>query len=52
MTKNRLKTPAELQVFFTNNISNMLLAKSKRMMGRNETTGGKLHDYQSYADTK
>ena len=52
MAKNRLKTPAELQVFFTNNISNMLLAKNKRMMGWNDITGDKLHEYQSDADTK
>jgi len=52
MTKNGLKTPAELQVFFTNNISNMLLAKNKRMMGWNDITGDKLHEYQSDADTK
>lgn len=52
MAKNSLKTPAELQVFFTNNISNMLLSKNKRMMGWNEITGDKLHEYQSDADTK
>lgn len=52
MAKNKLKTPAELQVFFTNNISNMLLSRSKRMMGWNEITGDKLHEYQSDADTK
>lgn len=52
MAKNRLKTPAELQVFFTNNISNMLRTKNKRMMGWNEITGDKLHEFQSDADTK
>ncbi len=52
MAKNGLKTPAELQVFFTNNISNMLQNKGKRMMGWNEITGAKLHEYQSDADTK
>ena len=52
MAKNELKTPAELQVFFTNNISNMLLSKNKRMMGWNDITGDKLHEYQSDADTK
>ena len=52
MANNGLKTPAELQVFFTNNISNMLLAKKKRMMGWNEITGDKLQEYQSVADTK
>ena len=52
MTKHNLKTPAELQVYFTNEISNMLAAKGKRMMGWNEVTGDKLHEYQSDADTK
>ncbi|MGV8962233.1 MAG: beta-N-acetylhexosaminidase [Candidatus Saccharimonadaceae bacterium] len=52
MRKNGLKTPAELQVFFTNNISNMLKEKGKRMMGWNEITGAKLHDYQSDEDTQ
>ncbi len=52
MAKNGLKTPAELQVSFTNNISNMLHSKNKRMMGWNDITGDKLHDYQSDADAK
>ena len=52
MAQKNLKTPAELQVYFTNEISNMLAAKGKRMMGWNEITGAKLHDYQSAEDTK
>lgn len=52
MTANKLKTPSELLVFFTNNISGMLKAKGKRMMGWNEITGDKLHDYHSDTDTK
>ncbi len=52
MKKHDLKTPAELQVFFTNNISNMLKEKGKRMMGWNEITGAQLHHYQSDEDTK
>lgn len=52
MKEHNLKTPAELQVYFTNEISNMLAAKGKRMMGWNEITGDKLHEYQSDADTK
>ena len=51
MAKHGLKTPAELQVFFTNNISKLLESKGKRMMGWNEITGAKLHDYQSTEDT-
>ncbi len=52
MRKHGLKTPAELQVFFTNNISNMLKEKGKRMMGWNDITGAQLHEYQSDEDTK
>lgn len=44
--------PAELEVYFTNEISGMLAAKGKRMMGWNEITGDKLHEYQSDADTE
>ena len=52
MRQHGLKTPAELQVFFTNNISNMLKEKGKRMMGWNDITGAKLHEYQSDKDTQ
>ena len=52
MRKHSLKTPAELQVHFTNGISNWLSSKGKRMMGWNEITGSKLHDYQSATDTE
>lgn len=52
MKKHELNTPAELQVFFTNNISKMLQEKGKRMMGWNDITGAQLHDYQSNEDTK
>ena len=52
MRKHGLNTPAELQVFFTNNISNMLKEKGKKMMGWNDITGAKLHEYQSDEDTK
>ena len=50
MYKNGLKTPAELQVFFTNNLSLLLQSKGKRMMGWNEITGARLHDYQTDHD--
>lgn len=52
MTEKGLKTPAELQIYFTNEISNMLASKGKRMMGWNEITGEKLHEYQSEEDTE
>lgn len=51
MQKHALQTPAELQVHFTNGISNWLSSKGKRMMGWNEITGSKLHEYQSSTDT-
>lgn len=51
MQKHSLQTPAELQVHFTNGISNWLSDKGKRMMGWNEITGSKLHEYQSSTDT-
>lgn len=51
MKKHNLKSPAELQVYFTNNISNILASKNRRMMGWNEITGQNLHDYQAKADS-
>lgn len=51
MAGNNLKTPAELQVFFTNNISNLLQKKGKKMMGWNDITGDKLHHYHADEDT-
>ena len=47
-----LDTPAELQVFFTNSISQYLQSKDRRMMGWNEIMGHNLHEYQDTADTK
>lgn len=52
MKKNNLKTPADLQVYFTNSISNFIQSKNKRMMGWNEILGHNLHDYQHKNDTK
>lgn len=52
MRKHRLGTPAELQVSFTNDLSNWLAANGRRMMGWNEITGMKVHDYQAAEDTR
>ena len=52
MKEKGLATPAELQVFFTNNISQYLQSKDRRMMGWNEIMGHNLHEYQDTADTK
>ena len=46
MKKNKIDSYAGLQVHFTNNISNLLASKNKRMMGWNEITGEKVNDYQ------
>lgn len=45
MKRNKLSSPAALQVAFTNEISNRLATKGKRMMGWNDITGAKLHEY-------
>ena len=52
MKENNLATPADLQVFFTNNISNFLQSKGRRMMGWNEIMGHNLHYYQNKKDTE
>lgn len=45
MKKHALTSPADLQVAFTNGISNFLEKNNKRMMGWNDIMGAKLHDY-------
>lgn len=52
MKEQKLNTPAELQVFFTNNISQYLEKKDRRMMGWNEIMGHNVHEFQDAADTK
>ena len=52
MKEKELKTPADLQVYFTNNISKYLQKKGRRMMGWNEIMGHNLHYYQNKEDTK
>ena len=52
MQEKGLKSPAELQVFFTNRISHYLHGKGRRMMGWNEIMGHNLHEYQDAADTR
>jgi len=49
MAQNNLKTPTELQIFFTNKVSNILASKERRMMGWNEIVGSKVNDYQEEA---
>ncbi|WP_430974231.1 beta-N-acetylhexosaminidase [Sunxiuqinia rutila] len=52
MKKNGIASPAGLQVFFTNRISNYLESKGRRMMGWNEIMGHNLHHFQDDSDTK
>ncbi len=47
MKDNNLKTFADLQVFFTNRISQYLESKGRRMMGWNEILGQRVHEYQT-----
>lgn len=51
MQKNRIPTPADLQVRFTNKISYILKGKGRRMMGWNDIMGSKIHDYNESEDT-
>jgi len=46
-----LASPADLQISFTNGISNFLEGRHRRMMGWNEILGGKVHDFNDSRDT-
>ena len=50
--KNKVKSPADLQLWFTNSISSYLSKKQLRMMGWNDITGNQIHDYTDIRDTK
>jgi len=52
MKEKGLASPADLQLYFTNSISQYLQSKGRRMMGWNEIMGHNLHEYQDEADTK
>ena len=52
MKEKGLASPADLQIFFTNQISQYLHSKGRRMMGWNEIMGHNLHEYQDETDTK
>ena len=47
MKDNDLKTYADLQVAFTNRISNYIESKGRKMMGWNEILGTNVHEYQA-----
>lgn len=44
MKENNLKSPVDLQIFFTNEISNYLENSGKSMMGWNEILGENIHE--------
>ncbi len=50
MKENDIASYAELQVWFTNEISRFVERKGKRVMGWNEIMGVKLHDYVNSDD--
>ncbi|MDX1364090.1 MAG: beta-N-acetylhexosaminidase [Arenibacter latericius] len=52
MKDNNLKTFADLQVDFTNRISNYIESKGRKMMGWNEILGTNVHEYQAEKDSK
>ena len=52
MEEHQLHSGAELQVYFTNRLSEMLEQKGRNLMGWNEITGDRLHAYQVQNDGK
>lgn len=50
MRRQNISTPADLQIIFTNHISHLLKQKKRRMMGWNDITGNKIHEYNTEAD--
>ncbi|MCL3780798.1 glycoside hydrolase family 20 [Prolixibacteraceae bacterium JC049] len=50
MKKKGLKSPADLQVFFTNKVSNFIDKNQHRMMGWNEILGSNVHEWQKDSD--
>lgn len=49
MRAHQLNSPADLQIAFTNDISNYVESKGRKMMGWNDIMGAKLHDYNNDA---
>lgn len=47
MKQQNIDSPAGLQVWFTNSLASYLKRKGKKMMGWNDITGDKLHNYQT-----
>ncbi len=47
-----LAGPADLQIYFTNQVSQYLNSKNRSMMGWNDILGQKIHDYHNDEDNK
>lgn len=52
MKEKNFKSGAELQVYFTNKLSEILSSKGRRMIGWNEITGDRLHKFQASDEKK
>ena len=52
MKEHNFKSGAELQVYFTNRLSEMLASKGRKMIGWNEITGDRLHEFQAGDEKK
>ncbi|HZL10728.1 MAG TPA: beta-N-acetylhexosaminidase [Prolixibacteraceae bacterium] len=52
MKKEGLSSPVDLQIFFTNKISNFIDKSGHRMMGWNEILGGNVHELKNEEDTQ
>ncbi|MBL4559607.1 MAG: beta-N-acetylhexosaminidase [Labilibaculum sp.] len=52
MKEKSLTSPTDLQIYFTNKISNFIDQKNHRMMGWNEILGGNVHEWQDADDVK
>ena len=50
MKENGLNSPADAQIKFTNDMSNYLAGKGKRMMGWNEIMGKNVHNFENTED--
>lgn len=52
MKENNLSSPADAQIKFTNEMSEYLASKGKRMMGWNEIMGKNIHNFKNKEDYK
>ncbi len=50
MREKDLKSPADLQIYYTNQVSNFIDSHNRKMMGWNDILGGNVHEWQSEKD--